>query len=173
MELYALLCIACALILLIWMSVVDFKHMILPDELNAGLAVCGVLFHVLTQYDYMDWEDMAWGVAMGGGFLWGIRALANRHYGREAMGLGDVKLMAAAGVWLGMEQTLNAITMGAAISLIHGVIYAFMKSRKENTPFSIQGMTIPAGPGFVGGILIAGGWLYFSFVRETLYDLFS
>lgn len=173
MEILALLCLIAAIILLTALSLIDLKYLILPDELNATLAACGIAFHVLMAYWYLDIADMALGAIVGAGFLYVIRYIANRHYGRDTLGLGDVKLMGAAGLWLGGEGVVQAITAGAMAGLVHGLVYAFLLSHKNKTKFTITNLSIPAGPGFAIGILAVGGRMYHSLVTEVLHDIFS
>ncbi len=173
MDILALICIIAAILLLAVLSAIDLKHLILPDELNAALGVCGIAFHVLTAYWYCDIQDMLLGAAIGGGMLYGIRFFANRHYGRDTLGLGDVKLLIAAGLWLGPEGVTQAITLGAAAGLVHGLVYAITLSHKNKTKFSISNLSIPAGPGFAVGIVIAGVMMYHAFVIEVLHEILA
>jgi prepilin signal peptidase PulO-like enzyme (type II secretory pathway) len=173
MDILALICIAAAILLLVVLSAIDLKHLILPDELNAALGACGVAFHVLTAYWYCDIQDMLLGAAIGGGMLYGIRFFANRHYGRDTLGLGDVKLLIAAGLWLGPEVVTQAITLGAAAGLVHGLVYAAILSHKNKTRFSISNLSIPAGPGFAVGIVIAGAIMYHAFIMEVLNEILA
>jgi prepilin signal peptidase PulO-like enzyme (type II secretory pathway) len=160
LDVLPLLLLIIAVILLVILSAIDLKHWILPDELNLALAVCGVLFHLLTAYSYVSLTDMLLGAACGAGLLYAIRFIANRHYGQDTLGLGDVKLLGAAGLWLGLEGTLEAITVGAFAGLVHGLCYAAWLSLRTKAPFSIQRLSIPAGPGFAVGIVAAGYFLY-------------
>ena len=116
---------------------------------------------------------MLLGAALGAGLLYVIRFFANRHYGRDTLGLGDVKLLGAAGLWLGLEGTLQAITLGAFAGLIHGIVYAFYISRKNKTAFSISQLMIPAGPGFAVGIFLAGYFLFADYFKEAVHALAS
>ena len=170
-EIFILLSVLAAIILLIVMSIIDLKYMILPDELNLALGLCGVAFHVLTQYQYGDIQSMALGSILGAGLLYGIRFFANRHYERDTLGLGDVKLLAAAGVWLGAEGVLQSITLGALAGLIHGLVYAAIVAHQNKTRFTISNLTIPAGPGFSVGIIIVGTYMFNGYVLETFYEI--
>ncbi len=123
-DLLPLILIGAALIILVVASAIDLKYWILPDELNFALGVTGIAFHVLTGYQFVSPIQMAAGALVGAGMLFVIRYFSNRHYGRDTLGLGDVKLLGAAGLWLGLDQTLIAITIGAAAGLLHGILYA-------------------------------------------------
>jgi Flp pilus assembly protein protease CpaA len=67
-----------------------------------------------------------------------------------------VKLMAAAGIWLGPYYILLALTAGGIAGLVHGVGGAFAQKIKTGTMPSLNKLSLPAGPGFAVGIVIAG-----------------
>ena len=163
-DIIALISLAGAVGLLIALSIIDLKHWILPDKLNLALAFSALVFHFATAYAYVSVTDMLLGAACGAGMLYAIRFFANRHYERDTLGLGDVKLMGAAGLWLGLEGTLMAVTVGAFAGLVHGLVYAAILSYKNKTSFTIRDLSIPAGPGFAAGILIIGYLMFHPFV---------
>lgn len=172
-EILAVVCLVAAPLLLLALSIIDLKHWILPDELNLALGITGIAFHIFTAYEFLSIKDMLLGAALGAGLLYIIRYFSNRHYGRDTLGLGDVKLLGAAGFWLGLEGTLEAITLGAFAGLLHGIVYAIYIARKNKTRFSISELSIPAGPGFAVGILIAGCHLFAPYMKEAFHALVS
>ncbi len=149
-EILAVLCLAAALILLGVLAVIDLKTWLLPNEYVLSVAITGAVFHLCTAYIYADLPDMALGAVTGAGLLYALRAAAKFFYKTEAMGLGDVKLMGAAGLWLGPYNVLMAITVGAMAGVLHGVLLAIIKKAP------LKNMQIPAGPGFALGIGIVG-----------------
>jgi prepilin signal peptidase PulO-like enzyme (type II secretory pathway) len=173
MELAALLCIVIAVILLIILAYIDLKTYLLPNIFVAPFALLGIIFHIFTEFSYLTWEAVLIGGLGGYGLLWTIRFFGNKYYGQDSLGLGDVKLLGASGLWLGIEGVLFAMTLGAIAGLIHGLIYATHTKIKMQKPFNFRRLTIPAGPGFVIGILGVGGWIYKSFVLSIVYDLLS
>ncbi len=172
-EILAVVCLVAAPLLLLALSIIDLKHWILPDELNLALGITGIAFHIFTAYRFLGIEDMLLGAALGAGLLYVIRYFSNRHYGRDTLGLGDVKLLGAAGLWLGLEGTLEAITLGAFAGLLHGLAYAFYISQKNKTAFTISQLSIPAGPGFAVGIMAAGIHLFAPYLKELFHALVS
>jgi leader peptidase (prepilin peptidase)/N-methyltransferase len=156
----AALSIALTLIAFVWMSIVDLKIRILPDELNLAVGVCGLFFHYATSWQYLSPMQAALGAISGGGLLLASRAAANRYYGMETLGLGDVKLLTAVGIWLGPENTMLAISAGAFGGLIHGILYIVHARLFLKKEVAFRGLTIPAGPGFIIGALIVGVWFY-------------
>ena len=75
------------------------------------------------------------------------------------MGLGDVKLMAAGGVWLGLEGAITALCVGAFAGLLHGIFVLLYARMRHGRSESFRDMTIPAGPGFCIGLAAVGAWV--------------
>ena len=97
---------------------------------------------------------------MGAGTLMTIRFFGNMYYKQDTLGLGDVKLLAAAGLWLGVEGVVMAMTVGACAGLLHGIGFALVRAIKEKTKPDLHRLMIPAGPGFCVGIVIACIWKF-------------
>lgn len=155
----ALTCIALAIIVLIALSIIDLKTWILPDPLNLALAVLGILFHVFIRFEIFPPYEPIFGAIVGAGLLYIIRVCGNAYYKQESLGLGDVKLLGAAGLWLGVEGTIFAIVLGALAGIVHGIILATCIAIKHKTRFSLNRLMLPAGPGFCVGIVLAGIWV--------------
>jgi len=172
-EIIAILCLLAAIGLLIALSIIDLRHWILPDELNLAFGIAGIVFHFATAYQFLDLTQMLLGGTLGAGILYVIRYFANRHYGRDTLGLGDVKLLGAAGLWLGVDGVLQAVTVGAFAGLVHGLLYAAHLTIKNKTKFTVSQLSIPAGPGFAIGILVIGFILFHSYARETIHAFFA
>ncbi len=155
-EILALLAVFTAIGLLCVLSVIDLKEKLLPNEYVMGLAMTGAVFHLATAWHYLGLEDMALGGLIGAGFLYLVREGANRIYKQDALGLGDVKLMGAAGIWLGPYYILFALTAGALAGLLHGIGLALQVKSVTGAMPRINSLSLPAGPGFAVGIIIAG-----------------
>ena len=74
------------------------------------------------------------GMAVSGGIVWATRAGASRALGREAMGLGDVTLMAMVGAWLGWQACVLAFFLAAFIGLAHG-LFQLVRHQESELPF--------------------------------------
>lgn len=129
--------------LLIVISFIDFDHQIIPDELNAAIAILALI--ALLFGSEMTWMDSFLGLLLGGGSLFLIAALTG------AMGGGDIKLMAAAGLYLGFIQIGVALyfgfIFGGLISLV--LLVLKLKGRKDAIAF---------GPYLSLGILVSLFW---------------
>ena len=154
-EIITLLSLFSALVILGFLTIIDLKERLLPNILVAPFFICGIIFHLSLSFHYLTPTDIALGVLIGGGPLYIIRILAMRFYGPNAMGLGDVKLMGAAGAWLGPYAILIAVTAGALAGLAHGLAVFAHTWFKKKILLDLNKLSIPAGPGFIIGILVA------------------
>ena len=145
--------------LLVTLFIIDIRHFLLPNIYVFPLGLCGVLFHFLTDFTLLSPTDMIGGAIVGGGFLYLVRAAGTYYYKQEAMGLGDVKLLISGGLWLGPSGVLFAIIAGAGAGIIHGILIAAYVSIKNKIPFNIKRLIIPAGPGFIIGLVLTF-WIY-------------
>ena len=133
----------------------DHKEYILPDKLNAALALSFAGFHIAQHWMWFSPALSLLGAGAGGGFLLLIRAAANRFYKDDALGLGDVKLMAAAGIGLGYPGIFLALSLGAFFGLLHGLGIAYFYKIKK-----VGEVNVPAGVGLCLGILLVMFWQF-------------
>jgi len=74
------------------------------------------------------------GLAVSSGMVWSIREGASRSLGREAMGLGDVTLMAMVGAWVGWQASVLTFFLAAFIGLAHGLVQV-VRHRENELPY--------------------------------------
>lgn len=154
MEFMALICMILAVLCLLWAGWIDLKLWILPNELLIAVAILCIFFHMFTADMLADWGAILVGGIVGGGSLWLIRIAANRIYSMETLGFGDVKLMAAIGMWLDSEGVLMALSVGAFCGVLHALIIAGHAKFIMGQNVSLNRMALPAGPGFIAGSLL-------------------
>jgi len=150
----------------------DLEQRILPDEFTLGGALAGLLLALWTPMPYgfvqffvQVFAAGAWparwislgeavlGAAVGSGLLWvvGRLYLAVRH--REGLGLGDVKMLAAVGAFLGLQGALQTLVLGSIAGSIVGLIY-IKATRKSMATYEL-----PFGT-FLALAALAVGMLY-------------
>lgn len=155
-----ILAVFCAIYLLFRLSVVDLRVRLLPNEMVLAFAICGAVFHHATFFRFGGMDAAMAGAAAGFLSLYAVRWLANRFYGQDSLGLGDLKLMGAGGVWLGAQDIFLAMAIGAFLGMIHGMLWEVFSALREGRPPVFRGLAIPAGPGFAAGLIIAGAWKF-------------
>lgn len=133
---------------LIMASYIDFDHMYLPDRVTKGSMTGGVLFSFIfpvlqapaigpipTHIGAL--LNSAGGLLLGGGILWGVAILGKFMFKKEAMGFGDVKLMAGLGACLGWQSVPFIIFISSLIGATVGIamIAAGKKELQSKIPF--------------------------------------
>ena len=142
--------------LMIVLTITDMRERILPDKVNfVGLAL-GLLLSLFTRpvdgtalwlanrlfafpppEAALSFADALIGAGAASGLLWLVAEGYFRSRGREGMGLGDVKMMAMAGAFLGLQRALLTILLGSLLGSIIGVavIAIGRKGRDFELPF--------------------------------------
>ena len=123
---------------------IDLREMALPDALTLPLIAVGLLVAALA---FREPVDHVIGAAAGAA---GFAALGwgwERATGREALGLGDAKLFAAAGAWLGWQGLPSVLLIAALAGLAMALVRGLLRQGGLRAP-------LPFGPG-----LAAGFWL--------------
>jgi len=164
MEILPLIICAAGIITITTLSIIDLRVWLLPDWLNLILGLLGIAFHVSIGFTILAPEQLIYGAMLGAGTLYTIRFFGNMYYKQDTLGLGDVKLLGAAGLWLGMEGVIIAMTIGAFAGLLHGIGVGITRAIKEKAKPNLSRLMIPAGPGFCVGILIACIWKFYPYL---------
>jgi len=131
--------------LLIAMSVIDIDHQILPDDMTLSLLWLGLLIN--SQGLFTDLESAVYGAVAGYLSLWSVYWLFKLLTGKEGMGYGDFKLLAALGAWLGIQNILLIVLLSSVVGAVVGIAGILILGRDKNLP-------IPFGP-----YLAAAGWI--------------
>jgi len=145
---------ACAIVVtwfLIALTFIDLDHQLLPDSLTMPLLWLGLLAS-LTDWGSasgslpVDPVSAISGAALGYLSLWAVYHAFRLLTGKEGMGYGDFKLLAAFGAWLGWRMLLPIVLLSAIVGALVGVALIVGRRHERGTP-------IPFGP-----FLAAAGW---------------
>ena len=132
---------------LVAMSGIDLRTQLLPDSLTLPLMWLG--FIAAHENLFVGPKTAIAGAAVGYGSLWLVWWLFKQLTGKEGMGHGDFKLLAAIGAWCGLKGILPTILMSSLVGAIIGSVWLAMKGRDKATP-------LPFGP-----YLAIAGWIVF------------
>jgi leader peptidase (prepilin peptidase)/N-methyltransferase len=147
MDPWALGCVAVLAAILIALSVIDLRTGYLPDPLQIALALAGLGIAFIGSPINLSWQLAAAGAVVNGAIFWALRWAVSRFKGREAMGFGDVKLVAAGGLWVGPLALPYIMAAGGILTLI-GAAIAGLATGKP-----VWRGEMPLGPGLAAGIL--------------------
>lgn len=142
----AALCFIWALIAL---AVIDLNTQLLPDDITLPLLWVGLLFNLNAGFTGL--QSAVIGAVAGYVSLWSIYWCFKLVTGKEGMGYGDFKLLAAIGAWLGWTMLPLVILSSSFVGAIAGIGLIIAAKLNKNIP-------IPFGPYLVGGGLIALFW---------------
>ena len=134
---------AFAFVYILWvLSWIDAQHRLLPDVLTLGLLVSGLLLKVW----FTPWAllDAVFGAALGYALLWLPYMFYLKWRGVVGLGLGDCKLLAAVGAWLGWAFIPMVALVASVLGLSYGVLL-FVRSRSESM-VGFGAVQIPFGP---------------------------
>lgn len=163
-----------AALLLTWaliaLSGIDIDHQLLPDNITLPLMWLGLLLSLAPTISAIglpvDARSSIIGAVVGYLSLWSVYHLFKLTTGKEGMGYGDFKLLAALGAWLGWQMLLPIILLSALTGAVVGIALIALRGRDRNIP-------IPFGPylAMAGWIaLMWGDELVGSYLRMSGFD---
>ncbi|ELM3717849.1 prepilin peptidase [Aeromonas hydrophila] len=138
-----------AALLLTWVLValtfIDLDKMLLPDQLTLPLLWGGLLFNLTG--GFVPLTDAVIGAMAGYLVLWSLYWAFKLLTGKEGMGYGDFKLLAALGAWLGWQALPIVLLLSSLVGAFIGIGLILLRNHNQNKP-------IPFGP-----YLAIAGWI--------------
>lgn len=152
--------------MLVSVFIIDYKHQIIPNRLNLSLFEIGIIFAFLYgMSDIAITINLILGMLTGGGIFLFITVVGALIYGKEAMGFGDVKLMAALGLLFGVSNIIAITMISFLIGAILSILLLVTKIRKSNE-------YIPFGPFIVIATFI-NMYIPFETIKTVLMQIFT
>lgn len=150
---------------LIALTMIDVDTQLLPDSITLPLLWLGLILNHFGLFTSLD--SAVIGAIAGYLSLWSVYWLFKLLTGKEGMGFGDFKLLAALGAWLGWQMLLQIILLSALVGAIIGISMIVLRGRDKNIP-------IPFGPylAIAGAIALLWGqdinqlYLSYAFARH-------
>ncbi len=150
----AFLCFA-----LIVLAFIDIDTQLLPDDITLPLLWAGLLLSLFG--GFVSLQDAVIGAMVGYLLLWGIYWLFKLLTGKEGMGYGDFKLLAALGAWFGWQAIPAIILLASVVGAAVGIALMIVARHGRDVP-------IPFGPYLAGAGVLT---LFFSKPLMALYGL--
>ncbi|MEZ5530248.1 MAG: prepilin peptidase [Porticoccaceae bacterium] len=138
---------------------IDFNEQLLPDNITLPLLWLGLLVNLRVTFATLD--SAVLGAVFGYLSLWWVFWLFKLLTGKEGMGHGDFKLLAALGAWLGWQQLLLIILLSSLVGAVVGLALILIAGRDRQIP-------IPFGP-----YLAAAGWIAFMWGEQITNNYLS
>ncbi|MFK7865160.1 MAG: A24 family peptidase [Pseudohongiellaceae bacterium] len=144
-----------ALLFLVWclvcLTMIDFDHQLLPDDITIPLLWLGLLVNAIDLGFGVTIADAVLGAVAGYLVLWGFYWVFKILTGKEGMGYGDFKLLAALGAWLGWQSLLPIIILSSLVGAVFGLGMILVMGRDKSVP-------MPFGPYLAGAGYIVLIW---------------
>ena len=144
-ALAAMLFLAC----MIALTAIDIDTQLLPDAITLPLLWAGLLLNL--EGTFVDLRAAVIGAATGYLLLWGVYQAFKLATGKEGMGYGDFKLLAAIGAWLGWQMLPLVVLASSFVGAVVGVALIVLARRGREVP-------IPFGPYLAAAGVIALFW---------------
>ncbi|MBT8150060.1 MAG: A24 family peptidase [Gammaproteobacteria bacterium] len=130
---------------LIALTGIDYDTYLLPDNLTLPLLWAGLIANYFEIFTTL--ESALWGAVAGYLSLWSVYWLFKLLTGKEGMGYGDFKLLAALGAWMGWQMLPVIILLSSLVGAVVGIAMILFSGHDKSRP-------IPFGP-----YLAAAGWI--------------
>ena len=130
---------------LITLSMIDVDHQLLPDSITLPFLWLGLLLSLFPLF--ADMRSSLIGAIAGYLSLWLVYQLFKLLTGKEGMGFGDFKLLAALGAWLGWQALPMIILLSSFVGAVLGIVVMYLEKRGKDVP-------MPFGP-----YLAIAGWI--------------
>jgi leader peptidase (prepilin peptidase)/N-methyltransferase len=130
---------------LVTLTVIDLDHQLLPDSITLPLLWAGLAINSGNLFIALD--TAVWGAIAGYLSLWSVYWGFRLITGKEGMGFGDFKLLAALGAWVGWIALPTVILLSSLVGACVGLFMVIVRGKDKSIP-------IPFGP-----YLAAAGWL--------------
>jgi leader peptidase (prepilin peptidase) / N-methyltransferase len=150
------LCALAVTWILIALTFIDLDHQLLPDSLTLPLLWLGLLASLSNAVHSgaglpVDPRSAIIGAAAGYLSLWSVFQLFRLTTGKEGMGYGDFKLLAALGAWLGWQMLLPIVLLSAAVGAVVGLTLIALRKHQAASP-------MPFGPFLAGAGFLVMLW---------------
>ena len=128
---------ACLLLwALIALTFIDFDTQLLPDSITLPLLWAGLVANAIGILGRVSLRDAVFGAVAGYLFLWAVYWIFKLIRGKEGMGYGDFKLLAALGAWLGWQMLLPIVLLSSLVGAVIGIGLIVFKGRDHQVPLA-------------------------------------
>jgi len=146
---------------LIAISMIDIDHQLIPDSIVLPLVWAGLLLSLFSpvpeaEVIFVSPAASIVGAIAGYLTLWSVYHLFRIVTGKEGMGYGDFKLLAAFGAWLGWQMLPLIVLLSAVVGAVTGMALILFRGHDRNVP-------IPFGP-----YLAAAGWIAMLYGQQIM-----
>lgn len=125
------------IVTLLYLAYVDLRTFRLPNSITFPLIFLGLIFNFYSTARLTNFSDAATGSSVGYIFIWGLNEIYRRLKKHHGIGMGDAKLLAALGAWLGLAALVNILFLASIGGIVGGLVWLkiHQKSIRSAFPF--------------------------------------
>lgn len=124
---------------LIYLAYIDWRTFRLPNTITLPMIVLGAIFNIVSEIRFTNPSSALLGASLGFASLWILNAGYRLLKSRNGIGIGDAKLLAALGAWLGWSALPSILLISSLTGLVGGIIWL------KRSSFQLQ-QAFPFGP---------------------------
>jgi len=125
----------CLIVILVYLAYFDLRTFRLPDVITLPLILLGLLFNGLSNESLISFQDSLIGAILGYVCLWLLNLLYRIVKKQDGIGMGDAKLLAALGAWLGWFALPSILLIASLTGLIGGIIWLQWNKQNHRSAF--------------------------------------
>ena len=125
----------CLIVILVYLAYFDLRTFRLPDVITLPLILLGLLFNGLSSESLISFQDSLIGAILGYACLWLLNLLYRIVKKQDGIGMGDAKLLAALGAWLGWFALPSILLIASLTGLIGGLIWLQWNKQNHRSAF--------------------------------------
>lgn len=123
------------ILVLLYLAYFDLRTFRLPDIITMPLIFTGLLFNCLSNQGFVSFQDSIIGAILGYTGLWLLNSLYRALKKQNGIGMGDAKLLAALGSWLGWQPLPSILLIASLTGLIGGLIWLAWNKQNHRAAF--------------------------------------
>lgn len=120
---------------LVYLAYFDLRTFRLPDAITLTLILSGLLFNGISEEGLVSFQDSVIGAILGYTSLWLLNSLYRLTKKQDGIGMGDAKLLAALGAWLGWFTLPGILLIASLTGLIGGFIWLQWNKQNHRSAF--------------------------------------
>jgi prepilin signal peptidase PulO-like enzyme (type II secretory pathway) len=136
---------ALLILALIYLAYIDWRTFRLPNTITLPMIFLGIAFNVISDTRFTNPSSALLGACLGFGLLWILNSGYRLLKGRNGIGMGDAKLLAALGAWLGWSALPSILLIASLIGLMGGIIWLKWRNLQLQQAFPFGPFIVIAG----------------------------
>ena len=123
------------ILVLVYLAYFDLRTFRLPDVITLPLIMAALFFNGLSKDGFVSFQDSLLGAILGYSSLWLLNFLYRSYKKQDGIGMGDAKLLAALGAWLGWVALPGILLLASISGLLGGVFWLQWNKQNHRSAF--------------------------------------